>query len=496
MLELVGKFLNGTPWAITTEMFSEIQNIYRAHTDGKVPDIAAIEAQLGRPLKATPPDYEVTAEGIAILPVTGVISKRMNMFQEISGGCSIEQCASQFKTALDDPAVSAILLKVDSPGGSIDGVFEFADMIYNARDAKPIVCLAYGQMCSAAYLIGAAASAVYASDVATVVGSIGVVAVHQDTSSKRQASGVVTTEVYRGKYKRIVTDGPLTDEGLKSLEEKVDYCYSLFVNDVARFRGVDAETVLNTMSTDVTDYFIGRQAVDAGLVDGIETMAACVDRIAAGISPQYTTGGLRMEGSKKAPPEVINHLSDHRKALGLDKKTKKEAHMGDAISTLAELETQFPGLVAEARRESTATALTQGAAEERTKILAVINAALGDEQGTLIAAVINADGPAAQIKALRDLEAAKPAAAASADSEAEKAKKTALLEALKGSGAAAVGADTNVVAAGSKDYMTLVNEYAEAHKVTRTAAMKVINRDYPDARKALIIENTPRAGRA
>jgi ClpP class serine protease len=59
-----------------------------------------------------------------------------------------------------------------------------------------------------------------------------------------------------------------------NMQEKVDYYFSLFVNEIARFRGVSADTVLTTMSTEVKDFFIGQQAVDAGLIDGIATLDA------------------------------------------------------------------------------------------------------------------------------------------------------------------------------------------------------------------------------
>lgn len=270
MLELVGTFLNGTPWAITPKMFQEMRRIYDDARSGKLPDIAAIEAQIGKPLTNEQRPYEVV-DGVAIISASGVIAKKMNLFQQISGGISTEKLTADFKNALSDPSVNAIVLVLDSPGGSVDGIFELTDLIYSARDVKTILSVAYGTAASAAYLLASAASQIYASDVATIVGSIGVVATHKDTSEKDNKDGLVT-EIYRGKYKRIVTSGPLTEEGRQSMEEKVDYFYSLFIDAVARNRGVTAETVLNAMSTDVADYFIGKQAVDAGLIDGIASL--------------------------------------------------------------------------------------------------------------------------------------------------------------------------------------------------------------------------------
>lgn len=229
MLDFVGRLISGTPWAITPEMLQVICRIYDNHCAGNTPDIKAIEAQLGHSLKNEPKPYQIM-NNVAVIHASGVIAKKMNLFMEISGGTSIEKMTMQYKEALSDPSVSAIALVMDSPGGAIDGVFELANLIYESRDIKPVVSLAYGTMASAAYLIGAAASTVYATDVATTVGSIGVVATHRDTSQQDAKSGVVTTEIYRGKYKRIVTNGPLTEDGRMNMEEKVDYYYSLFIN--------------------------------------------------------------------------------------------------------------------------------------------------------------------------------------------------------------------------------------------------------------------------
>ena len=87
-----------------------------------------------------------------------------------------------WKQALADPKVKAILLDVDSPGGVADGVKTLADQILAARGQKPIVAFAHGQMCSAAYWLGASADRVMADDTA-MVGSIGTVMTHTDRSA-------------------------------------------------------------------------------------------------------------------------------------------------------------------------------------------------------------------------------------------------------------------------------------------------------------------------
>jgi len=256
-----------SPWAIQPKKLSEIISIYGAHVRGERADISAIEAQIGKPLANKRVPYEVI-DGVAVIPVEGVLAKKMNMLMEISGGTSTQLLMKDFNSALADESVESILLHVDSPGGTVDGTQDLAGMIHRARGIKPVIALADGMMASAAYWIGAAADAVYITSETTMVGSIGVVAAHHDWSKYDENLGVRTTEIYAGKYKRIYSEHkPLSEEGRQTIQESVDYIYSIFVGAVAEYRGVSTETVLETMADGKV--FIGRQAVDAGLVDGI-----------------------------------------------------------------------------------------------------------------------------------------------------------------------------------------------------------------------------------
>lgn len=262
------------PWAIDPTKLLEIQAIYATHMRGDKIDIASVEARLGRPLANEPKPYEIV-DGVAIIPIEGVLAKRMNLFSQISGGTSSQLAASNLRTALDDPAVHSIILSIDSPGGTVDGTQSLADAVFAARDVKPIVAFADGVMASAAYWIGAAAQAVYIAEVTTVVGSIGVVTTHTDVSQAEATRGVKTTEITAGKYKRIDSQyGPLTEEGRQTIQDRADYFYSLFVGAVAKFRGVSTDVVLKDMADGRV--FIGQQGIDAGLVDGVSTLEALV----------------------------------------------------------------------------------------------------------------------------------------------------------------------------------------------------------------------------
>ncbi|MCB8747704.1 signal peptide peptidase SppA [Rhodoferax sp. U2-2l] len=267
-----------SPWAIEPSRLVEINAIYSARMGGAAIDLEAIEKRTGKPLNNVPQTYSIT-DGVAILPLEGVLAKRMNLLVQVSGGTSTQLADKALQTALADPDVHSIILAIDSPGGTVDGTVVLANAVYKARESgKPIVALASGTMCSAAYWIGSAAQAVFVSDGTTLVGSIGVVTSHTDVSGAEEKAGVKTTEIAAGKYKRIASGyAPLTKEGRQTLQDSIDYTYSLFVDDVAKNRGVTSQSVLQRMADGRV--FIGQQAIDAGLVDGEIALDALVARL-------------------------------------------------------------------------------------------------------------------------------------------------------------------------------------------------------------------------
>jgi len=308
-----------SPWAIMPEKLLEIRGIYATHLRGEKIDIKGVEAAIGRPLANNrKPTFDMV-DGVAIIPVEGVIAKRMSLFSAISGGVSTEQVGAMLSEAAADPAVHSIILAIDSPGGTVDGTQSLSRQIMDLRaSGKPVVTLASGMMASAAYWIGSAAPRVFIADGTTIVGSIGVVATHTDVSQAEANDGYKTTEITAGKFKRIASQyAPLSAEGRSTIQEQVDYLYSIFVSDVAAQRGVSVETVLANMADG--RLFTGQQAVDAGLVDGVSTLAGLIDMLnrerSAGVSALATTqkqiaAGATMEKTEAVQPLTLESVRE------------------------------------------------------------------------------------------------------------------------------------------------------------------------------------------
>jgi signal peptide peptidase SppA len=266
------------PWAILPDKLVELQEVYAIHLRGERVDLAAVEARLGRPLNNEPKPFEVI-NGVAVIPVSGIIAPKASLFMDVSGGISTQRVQRDLEQAIADPSVKAVIMYLDTPGGSTLGTPELGTAIMQARAKKPVVAFTDGQMLSAGYWLGSAASAIYISGPTVNVGSIGVVMGHRDTSQAEAAMGIKTTEITAGKYKRITTQyEPLSTAGREHMQATVDYLYSLFVNAVADHRGVSVDQVLSDMADGRV--FIGQQAIDAGLVDGYKSLNELIDQLA------------------------------------------------------------------------------------------------------------------------------------------------------------------------------------------------------------------------
>jgi signal peptide peptidase SppA len=293
-----------SPWAIMPTRLEEIQAIYAARVRGEEPDIAAIEARIGRPLASEPQGYEVR-NGAALIPLYGVLGQRMNLMSNMSGGTSTELFVRDVRTAAADPAVKSIIVLADTPGGTVAGTQAAADALRAVRGVKPSATFVQGLMASAGVWIGSATDMVVLDSGTAQVGSIGVVATHVDVSRREEAMGIKTTEIVAGKYKRAASQyGPLTETGQQVIQDQVDYLYALFVADVAVNRGVLVEQVLSDMADG--RMFIGQQAISAGLADQITSLEELISQLSSSASPvrRATTSAKSSMDSIPTPKEA------------------------------------------------------------------------------------------------------------------------------------------------------------------------------------------------
>lgn len=265
-----------TPWAITEGKLEEILGFLEAHAAGERMSEEEARERFG----ASRPGTTRTLGQIAVIPVYGTIVPRANLMTAYSGGTSVQQLAANFDAALQNDDVAAIVLDVDSPGGSVSGIEEMAQRIRRARGTKPIHAVSNFQMASAAYYLGSQADEVVVSPSAEA-GSIGVFMIHTDVSEAAAKVGVKHTIIKAGRYK---AEGhpyaPLGEEAQAALQAEVDEFYDLFVGAVAKGRGVKESAVRNGFGEGRC--LSAKRAVKEGLADRVATLEEVIDGLRSG----------------------------------------------------------------------------------------------------------------------------------------------------------------------------------------------------------------------
>jgi signal peptide peptidase SppA len=279
------------PWAILDTKLQSMQDVYERHAAGEKFDVEGLKAALGERTDNSGGDSGYTVDnGVAIVPIEGVLSKRMNLMSYFSGGTSTQELQQTLDAVAKDPAVHSAILSIDSPGGEVDGTQLAANAIAQLNKTKQVIAFVDGQADSGAYWLASQASKIFMADDTTEVGSIGVVVTHVDRSKANEMAGRKVTEVTAGKYKRVAsTHNPLTPDGHQALQNQVDPIYTVFIDDVAEGRGVSVDTVLADMAEG--RIFIGQQAIDAGLVDGVSSIAAIVAQLNEDFQQQQQNPG-------------------------------------------------------------------------------------------------------------------------------------------------------------------------------------------------------------
>tara|TARA_A200000113_G_scaffold135390_2_gene121780 strand:+ start:3321 stop:4175 length:855 start_codon:yes stop_codon:yes gene_type:complete len=217
---------------------------------------------------------DVTEPSIAIIPISGTLVQRGGYVGE-SGMTSYDAISEMFKSAMSNSMIEGVLFDISSGGGEVAGCFDLADEIFNARGQKPIMAISNESAYSAAYALASAADEIVVTRTAGV-GSVGVVCVHADQSGYNEKIGLKLTPIYAGAKK--VDFWPheaLSEDALKDAQASIDKTYDLFVDTVARNRGLSASDVRASEA----GCFQGEGALEIGLADHVGTFEMAVDRL-------------------------------------------------------------------------------------------------------------------------------------------------------------------------------------------------------------------------
>lgn len=278
------------PWLITPE---GLQLVVAVATRGRrfPAALARARADYGEQgptgNRAQQPARYKVMEGVAVVGVRGPLARHAGMMDRLSGGTSYSAILEALEAALSDNQVRAILLQLDTPGGEANGCYQAGEELRAVAQRKPLVAFADERACSAGYWLASGASKVLCTPT-SILGSIGVRMCLMDDAKRQEMEGVREVEIISSQSpgKR---GSPLDDELLARVQKRCDDLADIFIETVARNRGVSVEKV--TSDYGQGDVLMGAAAVKAGLADGLATFSEALAQARALATPKTSGGG-------------------------------------------------------------------------------------------------------------------------------------------------------------------------------------------------------------
>ena len=207
---------------------------------------------------------------VAVIDIEGTIvcgtDSKDTLFHQANGITS-GTIMKQIREAAADDSVKALVLRIDSGGGSATAAEEVGRELarFKEQTKKPIVATLGNTGASAAYWIAACASDKIYANATTLTGSIGVYMPYMNTEELFKKIGITSDKIKSGPYKDILTnDRPMTPEEKVILQNIVDEIYDQFVYTVSAGRRMETSKVRAIADGRI---YTGRQAKNIGLVD-------------------------------------------------------------------------------------------------------------------------------------------------------------------------------------------------------------------------------------
>lgn len=225
---------------------------------------ALVESELSR-------DSFLASSKIAVVYLSGVMMNQESQGLLSTGEHSVSLFVEQLDKARKDPSVKAVVLRINSPGGTVVASELMHDEVMHfKKSGKPIIAVMMDVAASGAYYVACACDEIVAQP-STVTGSIGVVMQMLDLSGTMQMIGVKSDAIISGRFKD-------TGSPFRQMREEEREIFQAIVNDMyERFVGVVVEGRADLDEVEVRRLADGRvytasQAVEVGLIDRVATM--------------------------------------------------------------------------------------------------------------------------------------------------------------------------------------------------------------------------------
>jgi protease-4 len=279
-------------------------------------------------VRELPPIFKRKKKRVGIVEVHGTIVDRAPQY-----GSYFERIAAQkavvndLRAALADPGIHAVVLHVNSRGGSVTA----SDAIYAAvnrlNQEKPVIACFQDVAASGGYYVACGARAIVCSPL-TVTGSIGVFAMYPLWPELGSRIGI-HHDVVKNRLHAALYDPwrEIDEETRKHADEQVGAMYDLFISLVAEARNRSKDEIDRVAQGRV---WSGRAAQEHGLIDGLGGMIEAIDRA------QSAAGG----GVFESEPVLVRSRRHHGRPLPFDSSKKKKS---SELEILAELVAGSPG---------------------------------------------------------------------------------------------------------------------------------------------------------
>lgn len=272
---------------------------------------------------------------VAVITATGTIMPRKSGGLPLTpGGRTMDASvvASALRKAAGDKKVKAIVLRVESPGGSAVASETIWREVVRAREAgKPVVASMAGIATSGGYFISAPADRIVAHP-GTITGSIGVLTMKPAIGGLKERAGISVEELSTAKNAGLLSVNRLWRESERArIDAGLDAVYENFTTKVAEGRGIDIERVREIAKGRV---WLGADAAGIGLVDTIGGLPAALDaaRELAGLDPDAK---VRLRPYPKAP-SALAQLSKRKGESSEDRKAARSLiETATAIAAMA-----------------------------------------------------------------------------------------------------------------------------------------------------------------
>ena len=219
---------------------------------------------------------------IAVINIENIISRSTDVVRQI-------------KKYADDNSIKAIVLRINSPGGSVAPSQEiYSELLKIRKNSNKKVITSMGNIsASGGYYIACASDKIVANP-GTLTGSIGVIMAFSNMEELMGKIGLKSEVIKSGKYKDIGSPvRKFTEDDRRLLQDLIDDVHDQFVNVVAKGRNLDIQRVKELSDGRI---FTGRQALQEGLVDKLGSLE---DAIEMGAKMVHIQGKPKIVSEKK-----------------------------------------------------------------------------------------------------------------------------------------------------------------------------------------------------